>query len=729
MRDENNDLGSPLTPTDYANLERCFISREVADSAGMFRVTSEEGKQIVGRCDADDYSGIVIPSVWPGEKGARSHCLRRDNPPFEIKDGIRKEKEKYVLAPGSRNMLYFHPLTDSDLLNDPRVPIFVLEGQKKTLAMFRLSWEADREHADKPLFIPCGINGVYGWRGVIGKTENANGERVPEKGPIPDLAKIDWRGRKVTLLFDANVISNQKVARARNELAQEFADRGAEVWLIDLPQEENVNGIDDYLGRHGAEAGIKLFQSARLFDPKKRLANLHYTDHGHEQAFELLFGNDYLFNWTSKKWLHWNGTCWETDETLTVDRAMLEVAAARLQAASLLSDSTAETTPHVSRKKAIAEAMRLESARGRRAALESAKSNLRFGRRAADFDGSPNLFVCGNGVLDLRSGEFRVGRREDMLTKKAAVNWVPEAHAGRWLTFLEEVFPRRPDMLSFLKRAVGYSLTGLTREEVLFILYGGGRNGKGTFLRVLSTMLGDYAQTTEFSTLIADRDRSRAPRNDIAAMAGRRFVTAQESKEGARLDESLIKTLTGGDLVTARFLHQEFFTFAPSWKIWLATNHKPIIRGSDGGIWSRPKLIPFTVCFEGREDRALKDLLMEPLQLSGILNWAVEGCREYLADGLGYPEEVIQATAEYRAESDLIKRFLDDSCVRAESLQAKARSLYQSFTKWAEETGESKMTETAFGKRMREKGFEKKSTATGNVYLGVGIKSPIAMEG
>ena len=143
---------------------------------------------------------------------------------------------------------------------------------------------------------------------------------------------------------------------------------------------------------------------------------------------------------------------------------------------------------------------------------------------------------------------------------------------------------------------------------------------------MLSAVLGDYAANTEFSTLIADRDRGKGPRNDIASIAGRRFVTAQESCEGAQFDESLIKALTGGDLITARFLHKEFFTFRPTWKIWLASNHKPEIRGTDDGIWSRPNLIPFTVSFEGREDRGLKAALLTPQELSGILRWAVEGC-------------------------------------------------------------------------------------------------------
>lgn len=281
---------------------------------------------------------------------------------------------------------------------------------------------------------------------------------------------------------------------------------------------------------------------------------------------------------------------------------MVDVAHARLHATALIEDDAAgfelaEVPAKERRKRAVAGALKLQNVRARAAALESAQSNPRFARQAEDLDKHDYLFACGNGVLNLQDGSFRPGRREDMITQATPVFWNPGASYGPWVAFLEGIFPGRPEMIGFIKRAVGYSLTGLTREEVFFILYGLGRNGKGVFLRVLLALAGAYACNTTFSTLVADRDRSRAPRNDIAALAGKRLVTAQESNEGAQLDESVIKALTGGDLITARFLNHEFFTFRPTWKIWLATNHKPEIRGTDTGIWSRPKLIPFTESF------------------------------------------------------------------------------------------------------------------------------------
>ena len=489
------------------------------------------------------------------------------------------------------------------------------------------------------------------------------------------------------------------------------------------------NGIINPESRsgHGGETNPSPSPDGSAEDAQKQLSNLDYTDFGNEQAFELFFGDDFLYNCTTKKWLRWNGIYWEPDTLNSVDRSMLQVATDRIAAAALLPVKDEAGEPL--RKKAVAAARKLRNLKARNAALDSAISNIRFARLAEAFDRNDYLFACANGVIDLRSGELRAGQREDMLTQASRVIFDPLATCPRWLKFLTDIFSGSTEMLDFIQRAVGYSLLGLTREEVFFILYGKGRNGKGTFFRVLLELLGDYAINIDISALIADRGSSKAPRNDLAAMAGRRFVATQESREGAQLDEALIKALTGGDLITARFLFKEFFTFRPTWKIWLATNHRPEIRGSDSGIWSRPKLIPFDVSFAGREDRGLKDALLDSGELSGILNWAIEGCLRYQEDGLQYPQAVTEATAQYKSDSDFIGRFVGECCITGDACSVPARSLYQAFTKWASETGEESMAETAFGLRMKEKGYIKNRKETGVKYIGIGLRTDVRGEG
>jgi putative DNA primase/helicase len=222
--------------------------------------------------------------------------------------------------------------------------------------------------------------------------------------------------------------------------------------------------------------------------------------------------------------------------------------------------------------------------------------------------------------------------REHLITKTCGskhypVWFDPKATCERWLKFLAEVFPGEyAAIIPFLRRAIGYSLTGLTREECLFLMTGDGRNGKGSILNTLMALLGDYGGTAAFSTFLAQKDDSR-PREDIASMVGKRFISAQETKKEASLAEEVIKSLTGGDMIRARRLYANGFEFTPKFKIWLATNHKPKLTGTDLAIWSRLKTIPFTQSFAGREDKNLKSALLE--ELSGILNWAIEGCQEW----------------------------------------------------------------------------------------------------
>jgi putative DNA primase/helicase len=268
--------------------------------------------------------------------------------------------------------------------------------------------------------------------------------------------------------------------------------------------------------------------------------------------------------------------------------------------------------------------------------------------------------------------------------------------------------------------AAGYSLTADTREECLFLLHGTGRNGKGTYLKLLAAILGEYAGTADFSTFVATRD-DRAPRDDVANMHGKRFIAAQESREGAALAESLIKWLTGGDAVRARRLYENSWEFDPTHKLWLATNHKPIIRGTDPAIWSRIRLIPFDVSFEGKEDRTLKTALMD--ELPGILAWAIEGCLRWQEEGLPLSASVEKATREYRDESDQLGRFIEERCIVGEFVSVLGRVLYSSYKTWAHDAGEPDLTETAFGRRMTEKGFQKRHTDRGKSYSGIALRS------
>jgi predicted P-loop ATPase len=254
-----------LTSDDYAALERSFITREIANAAGLYRVSSIDGRELVGRSGSGHYAGIVFP--YPGMNGSTIlYRLRLDHPPM---DPAGKPQHKYLTAPGERNRLYFPPC-DPKLLTDPAMPIVFVEGEKKCLAIWRVALESTNGDGI-PAFLPIAVAGVWTFRGTIGIRTDANGERVPEKGVISDFERIPWSGRKVTILFDANAATNESVRGARRELARELTRRAAEVWIAELPQAPGVNGIDDYLGLFGLANGLEVLRRSTRYEWRKEL--------------------------------------------------------------------------------------------------------------------------------------------------------------------------------------------------------------------------------------------------------------------------------------------------------------------------------------------------------------------------------------------------------------------------------------------------------------------------
>ncbi len=233
--------------------------------------------------------------------------------------------------------------------------------------------------------------------------------------------------------------------------------------------------------------------------------------------------------------------------------------------------------------------------------------------------------------------------------------------------------------------------------------------------------MGDYALRTPTDTLLARRDAGIP--NNIAALKGARFVSASEADEGRRLAEATIKDLTGGDTISARFMRGEWFDFLPEFKLWLGTNHKPVIRGTDRAIWDRIRLIPFAVRIPDEEqDKHLRTKLLA--EAPGILAWAVEGCLAWQRDGLGEPREVRDATAGYRAEMDVLAGFLEDRCVVKEAARVSAKDLYASYVGWCDETGEKPMTQKAMGQRLGERGFDSARVGKDRAryWLGLGLR-------
>jgi len=432
------------------------------------------------------------------------------------------------------------------------------------------------------------------------------------------------------------------------------------------------------------------------------------TDMGNAARLVYWYGDSLLFCHPWGKWLVWDGRRWKADDTAAVAR-MAKATVRRIYA---------EAESHSSRKDrkdTATWAMRSEANQRINAMIKLAECEVPILPNQLDAD--PWLLTVANGTLDLRTGEL-LGHDPDRLnTKLVEVAYDRGADCPLWLQFLGEIMAGDETMIRFLQRGVGYSLTGDTSERCLFILYGCGANGKTTFLEVIRALLGDYALRTPTETLMMKRSGSIP--NDVARLKGARFVSASESEEGRRLAESLIKDITGGDTISARFLRAEWFDFTPECKVWLATNHKPEIRGTDKAIWDRVRLIPFEVVISDVEqDKQLADKLVG--ELPGILAWAVEGCLAWQRDGLGMADKVKKATAAYRSEQDVLGEFIEDCCIEGGDKEALASDLYAVYKDWGGD-----LSQRRFGLALRERGYEKgRHPSTRRIlWRGIGLSS------
>jgi putative DNA primase/helicase len=349
------------------------------------------------------------------------------------------------------------------------------------------------------------------------------------------------------------------------------------------------------------------------------------------------------------------------------------------------------------------------SKNGIRNMVALAKSELAIAPEELDTD--PWLLNVKNGTIELPAGKLRDHRKEDFITKLAPVTFDPDADCPLWRTFLDRIFAGNGELIGYMQRLVGYCLTGVTEEHLLPFLYGTGANGKSTLVETILKLLGpDYAMKAPPDLLLVKRGQSHP--TDRADLFGKRFVACVETEEGRRIAEALTKELTGGDRVRARRMREDFWEFVPTHHIWLASNHKPTIVGTDHGSWRRIKLIPFEVVIpEAEQDKKLPAKLAG--ELPGILNWAITGCLEWQRGGMKEPRIVEARTHEYADEMDEVGKFVDQHCEIGTGFMASATELYKAFQ---EAMPDSEISQRSFGDRLRHRGFSNRDPATGKDY-------------
>lgn len=453
-------------------------------------------------------------------------------------------------------------------------------------------------------------------------------------------------------------------------------------------------------------------QPQPIKDPKFNL-----TEMGNAERLVYQNGQFLKYCIEFEEWLIWNGKTWVEDKKKQIERIAIKTFREMYMDAAKEDDDSRRSELVKWAKTSERSNVFLNSIARAEAMLPISQEELNVDKYKLN---------CTNGIVDLKTGKLLPHNKSAFMTKNTGIYYDPQAACPTWIQFLESVFNEndeiKQDVIDFLQKSIGYALTGDTSEQVLFFFWGTGRNGKSTFINTVKTLFGDYAKQTNSNTFTAKINESGI-NNDIARLHGSRFVSAVESEDGQRLSEALVKQLTGGEPVTARFLRKEFFEFIPEFKIFFTTNYKPVIKGDDDGIWRRIRLIPFNITIPiEKVDRQLPEKLQA--ELPGILHWAVEGCLKWQKEGLGEPDAVKEATSAYKEEMDLLSNFINDCCIVHPDARIKLNDLYKTYLDYCDENSEFPLKKVKFSNRLLMRGIEKrKSTGNQTFIFGIGLST------
>ena len=449
--------------------------------------------------------------------------------------------------------------------------------------------------------------------------------------------------------------------------------------------------------------------TAGVFGRAPRTAAIKLTEAADAEHFARCVDGRFVHDHQRKQWVAFRGH-WQVDTTGRVVQEAIE-SMRRRQADALAIGQDDE------RKKALEWALRGESEARIRHMLDLSSSHPQLAMEGTEWDQDPWVLGVANGIVDLRTGELRPGQPEDRVTRVAAVSYDPTATCPLWERFVLDICNDDPRLATFLQQSIGYALTGVTTEQVFWIFYGVGANGKSTFLETITRyVIPDHSWTMSFPVHTWSESLSEYQR---AELVGRRLVIAKESEQEKRLNTEFVKSLTGSDTINARHPYGRPFQFVPAAKFMLACNHQPIIRDDTHGMWRRVRLVPFTRTFAVNPNYG--DALAA--EAVGILAWAVRGCLAWRQSGLQAPDAVLDATKEYQQDSDTLARFIAAKCVVLPHVRVRAGELFAAYERWcdAERIGDDRLSLRAFGERLKASYAPLAGSRRHVTYGGIGL--------
>lgn len=462
------------------------------------------------------------------------------------------------------------------------------------------------------------------------------------------------------------------------------------------------------------DLALALFGDGEVIATEETKKRYDMTDTGNAHRLIDKFGSIIRYSYNRKKWFYWDGKMWRADDSGEIKKLADIICEDLKREAFMEQDDKTQmdmlkwanrTSASKSKENMIKEAQHLEG----------------IPASPDDFDKYTDYLNCQNGIVNLRNGELIPHDAELMLSKICASDYDTTGKKPKlWLKFLDDVTNHDKDLQEYIQKCIGYSISGSNREQCAYFLYGMGNNGKSTFLDTIADLMGGYASNTQPETIMMRKWNDSGASSDIARLKSARFVTCEEPTEGVRLNEGLLKQLTGGSKVTCRFLYGDEFEYTPEFKIWIATNHKPIVRGTDVGIWRRIKLIPFEVNIpQTKVDKTLKYKLRK--EFPQILRWAVDGCIKWQNDGITEPQCVQEAIKEYKVEMDLLASFMEQCIVIDYNNGDKimASDLFGLYSKWAKANNEYEMSSKKFFRDIGQKVPDKGRSSKGIFYTNI----------
>jgi len=478
------------------------------------------------------------------------------------------------------------------------------------------------------------------------------------------------------------------------------------------------------------------------FSSKEILDALARNEDGDAALFIRLQQGRLVYDHAAAEWYTWAGHHWKLDKTEQALAGVSDIAdiyvsemgrQAWVRAGAEKAGQTKAADMAKNFETSLARRVRdLRTIRRKRAVLHLARAGSNtLGITGEEWDRNPWLLGVTNGVINLKTGQFRPGTPEDFIKTAAPTKWEGlDAPAPTWERLLSDIFGNTQDLISFMQRLLGYGITGRSDHHIFIILHGEGRNGKGTLLETIRTVLGEYAMKTESELLLQQKlaRNASAPNSAILSLQGRRIVWASETSDGERLSAGRLKELVGGDTLSGRpVFGKHHIQFTPSHLLLLITNSKPKAPAGDYALWQRVHLVPFQYAFvdnptasnERKADIYLGDKLKA--EASGVLSWLVRGCLIWQREGLNPPDIVRAATEDYRKDEDILGHFIDERCVLGDSFTVRAQIFYEEYRTWASENGLGEFSGVRFGKDMKER-FHPDSDNKGNFYIGVGVK-------